>query len=101
MTTIRAKVNPRLLTKASRLFTGTLRGRITEILQNARRAGAKHVVITNQGGLVTVRDDGRGIRDFQNLLALGGSDWEQSLEASEDPAGVGLFCMAPRPLTIR
>ena len=101
MSMIQAKVNPRLLTKASRLFTGTLRGRIIEILQNARRAGAKHVVITNQGGTVTVRDDGRGIRDFQNLLDLGGSDWEQSLEASEDPAGVGLFCMAPRPLTIR
>ena len=40
MQTIQATVNPRLLTKADRLFTGTLQGRIIEILQNARRAGA-------------------------------------------------------------
>jgi hypothetical protein len=101
MTTIRATVNTRLLTKASRLFTGTLPGRIIEVLQNAHRAGAKHVVISNQNGVVTVRDDGRGIRDFPKLLDLGGSDWEARLEASEDPAGVGLFCLAPRQLTIR
>ena len=101
MNSIRAQVNTRLLTKASRLFTGTLAGRIVEILQNARRAGARHVVITNREGQVTVRDDGRGIRDFQKLLDLGGSDWDNRLEASEDPAGVGLFCLAPRPLTIR
>jgi len=61
MSTIAAKVNARLLTKASRMFTGTLPGRIIEILQNARRAGAKHVVITNEDGTVHVRDDGRGV----------------------------------------
>ncbi len=38
--TIQAKVNPKLLSKANRLFTGTLDGRIIEILQNSRRAGA-------------------------------------------------------------
>ena len=48
-----------------------------------------------------MRDDGRGIRDFEKLLDLGGSDWDHPLEASEDPAGVGLFCLAPRALTIR
>ena len=41
--TICAKVSERLLQKASRLFTGTLDGRIIEILQNARRAGATEV----------------------------------------------------------
>lgn len=101
MVTIAAQVNTRLLTKADRLFTGTLAGRIIEILQNARRAGAQHVMITNRKGLVTVRDDGRGIKDFQALLDLGGSGWDPHLEASEDPAGVGLFCLAPRKLTIR
>ena len=101
MTTIQAKVNPRLLSKASRLFTGTLAGRIIEILQNARRAGARHVEIANRDGIVTVRDDGRGIDDFEKLLDLGGSGWEEKLEASEDPAGVGLFCLAAREVTIR
>jgi len=90
-----------LLKKADRLFTGTLDGRIIEILQNARRAGATKVVITNEDGLVTVCDNGQGIEDFANLLDLGGSGWEDALEASEDPAGVGLFCLTPRQVTIR
>ena len=101
MTMIQACVNPRLLRKANRLFTGTLEGRISELLQNARRAGAKNVDITNENGTVTVRDDGRGIDDFARLLDLGGSGWEDDFEASEDPAGVGLFCLAPRAVTIR
>lgn len=101
MTTIQACVNPRLLKKADRLFTGTLDGRIIEILQNARRAGATKVVISNEGDLVTVRDNGQGIDDFAKLLDLGGSGWEDALEASEDPAGVGLFCLTPRQVTIR
>ncbi len=101
METIQATVNPRLLTKASRLFTGTLQGRVIELLQNARRAGATKVEITNQDGLVTVRDNGRGIDDFARLLDLGGSGWDQAREASEDPAGVGVFCLAPREVLIR
>ena len=98
--TICAKVNPRLLTKADRLFTGTLDGRIIEILQNARRAGATEVLITNKNGLVTVQDNGRGIDDFSKLLDLGDSDWDQTMEQAEDPAGVGIFCLAPRKVTI-
>lgn len=102
MQTIQAKVNPRLLTKASRLFTGTLEGRIIEILQNARRAGATRVEITNQlDGMVVVQDDGQGIDDFSKLLDMGGSGWDETLESSEDPAGVGLFCLAPRQVTVR
>lgn len=102
MKTIQAKVNPRLLTKANRLFTGTLEGRVIEILQNARRAGATQVNITNlPDGMVRVRDNGQGIEDFEKLLDLGGSGWENALESSEDPAGVGLFCLAPRAVAIR
>lgn len=58
MDTIKARVNPRLLSKADRLFTGTLAGRIIEILQNARRAGATEVHIANYEGSVTIRDNG-------------------------------------------
>ena len=101
METIQACVNRRLLTKADRLFTGTLDGRIIELLQNARRAGATKVTITNDGGWVTVRDNGQGISDFAKLLDLGGSGWDDACEKSEDPAGVGIFCLAPREVTIR
>ena len=99
--TICAKVNERLLSKASRLFTGSMEGRIIEILQNARRAGATEVRITNKDGLITVQDNGSGIDDFQKLLDLGGSGWDEQTEQGEDPAGVGLFSLAPRQVTIR
>jgi len=101
MTTIQACVNPRLLAKADRLFTGTVEGRIIELLQNSRRADATKVVISNEDGWVTVRDNGTGIDDFAKLLDLGGSGWDESCEQSEDPAGVGIFCLAPREVTIR
>jgi len=101
METIQATVNVRLLGKANRLFTGTLNGRIVEVLQNARRAGATRVEIANADRRVTVRDKGHGIEDFSKLLDLGGSGWDEALEVSEDPAGVGLFCLAPREVTIR
>jgi hypothetical protein len=100
MQVIKACVNERLLQKADRLFTGTLDGRIIEILQNARRAGATEVRISNKDGLITVQDNGSGIEDFQKLLDLGGSGWGEAMEAGEDPAGVGLFSLAPREVTI-
>lgn len=100
MQTIQSQVNPRLLSKADRLFTGTLDGRIIEILQNTRRAGATEISITNHEGLVTVCDNGRGIDDFAQLLDLGSSGWDDSMEQAEDPAGVGIFCLAPREVRI-
>ena len=101
MKTIKARVNQKLLAKADRLFTGTLGGRIAEVLENARRAGATRVEITIADGWVTVKDNGKGIEDFAKLLDLGGSGWDERTEQSEDPAGVGLFCLAPRELTFR
>ena len=100
METIQAKVSERLLSKASRLFTGTLEGRVIEILQNSRRAGATHVNIINKDGFITVCDNGIGINDFSKLLNLGDSDWDDAMEKAEDPAGVGIFCLAPREVTI-
>jgi len=101
MKRIKARVNTRLLAKADRLFTGTVEGRVIEILQNARRASATKVEITNEAGVVTARDNGRGIEDFGKLLDLGGSGWDEAFEQSEDPAGVGLFCLGGREVTIR
>ena len=100
MQTIKAQVSQRLLSKSTRLFTGTLAGRIIEILQNARRASSTQVTITNHEGSVTVCDDGRGIDDFARLLDLGNSGWDQNMEEAEDPAGVGVFCLAPREVKI-
>jgi len=101
MEVIQAQVNPRLLSKADRLFTGALEGRIIELLQNARRAGATIVCIMNTDGLVTIQDNGRGIVDFAALLDLGRSGWDPTLDGAEDPAGVGMFCLAPREVSVR
>jgi len=98
---VKAKVNKKLLAKVDRLFTGKRNRRIIEILQNARRAGATRVEITNDNGWVTARDNGRGVEDFARLLDLGGSGWDKRFQPSEYPAGVGLFCLAPREVTIR
>jgi hypothetical protein len=98
--TICAKVSPRLLTKADRLFTGSMEGRIIELLQNARRAGASEVRITNKNNLISIQDNGSGIQDFQKLLDLGSSGWNEQIESGEDPAGVGLFSLAPRQVVI-
>ena len=81
MGTIQATVNIRLLSKATRLFTGTLGGRVVEVLQNARRAEATEVAITNGDGYVTVCDNGRGIGDT--------SHWWGLLEAAR-PGRLGL-----------
>ena len=69
METIRACVCEKLLQKADRLFTGTMDGRIVELLQNARRAGATKVNISNEkDGYIAITDNGKGIEDFQKLL---------------------------------
>ena len=101
MEQVQAKVSNRLLQKASRLFTGSLDGRMIELLQNARRAGATQVEIINTDKKVLLRDNGSGIEDFSKLLELGDSHWDQAMEAAEDPAGVGLFCLAPREVAVR
>jgi hypothetical protein len=98
--TICARVSPKLLTKSDRLFTGTIEGRIIEIIQNARRAGATEVKITNKDNVITVKDNGGGITDFQKLLDLGSSGWDEQIQQGEDPAGVGLFCLATSEVTV-
>ena len=71
MQTIQAKVSRRLLAKAERLFTGTLEGRVIEILQNARRAGATEVEIINQDGVLTA--DQIAAREAKRIDALAAS----------------------------
>jgi hypothetical protein len=97
---VRGKVNGALLDKADRLFRNDDAGIWTEILQNARRAGANSVDLTIKPGeptqdhcVITFQDDGRGIEDFQSLLTLGTSDWDAETQSAEDPAGMGFFSL--------
>lgn len=64
---------------------------VTELLQNARRAGALHIVIDHRADdkVLTVRDDGRGIDDFQKLLSFHESGWDNDTVNREHPFGIG------------
>lgn len=64
---------------------------VTELLQNARRAGATEVSIAydEARAVLTVCDDGCGIDDFQKLLTLHESGWQPGLVEAENAFGVG------------
>lgn len=100
MELLRATISPSILSKADRLFCNDDRGIFTELLQNARRAGATRVEVTIEASpeqehvtRVTFEDNGHGIEDFQKLLTLGDSNWNPEVLAIEDPAGTGFFSL--------
>jgi hypothetical protein len=64
---------------------------VSELMQNARRAGARYVAVDYDltAETLTVRDDGCGIEDFQKLFTFGESGWDESLVASETAFGLG------------
>lgn len=64
---------------------------VCELLQNARRAGATCIEINHDAPTqaLSVRDDGRGLDDFQKLLSFHESGWDVATSAEERPFGVG------------
>ena len=103
--TVQTAVSAAALAKVGRLFNGTARDALVELLQNARRAGATRVTVDIAGeaedARLIVRDDGAGVADPALLFALGASGWDDAIIAREDPAGMGVFSLAGRAVTIR
>lgn len=67
-----------------------------ELMQNARRAGATkiHFQMEDESKKLEVIDNGCGIADFQNLLSVADSGWDESTVANERPFGMGwLSCL--------
>lgn len=64
---------------------------ISELLQNARRAGATRIEIDYDAAaqVLRVQDDGCGLADFQKLLSFHESGWDAATAAEERPFGVG------------
>ena len=64
---------------------------ISELLQNARRAGATEIEINYDAAshILRVTDNGCGIADFQKLLSFNESGWDAATCAEERPFGVG------------
>lgn len=103
--TIHTAVGPSLIGKVSRLFNNSATDVLSELLQNARRAGASRVAIdvaSDDGrSLLVIRDNGSGIDDPAKLVTLGESGWNGTIAHREDPAGMGVFSLAGRHVEIR
>jgi hypothetical protein len=70
---------------------------VTELLQNARRAGATKINIVLQPGEneLLIWDDGQGIKDMQNLFSIAESGWDEPILSEEKPYGMGfLSCLS-------
>jgi hypothetical protein len=104
-TQIRPRVGEQLITKVSRLFNGTIADILNELFQNARRADATCVDVDlgDDDGQPTlyITDDGRGIDDPTSFVTLGRSGWSDDVARREDPAGMGVFSLAGRRVTVR
>ena len=65
---------------------------VTELMQNARRAGATEIHFHHSGdNILQVVDNGCGIGDFSKLLTLCESGWSQDVQESDTPYGVGFL----------
>ena len=64
---------------------------LSELLQNARRAGATRIEIHHDAGaqVLRVEDNGSGLEDFQKLLSLHETGWDAATRDEERPFGVG------------
>jgi hypothetical protein len=102
---VRAQVDPAAVTKVTRLFNNTIGDVLAELIQNARRAAATTVILktteAENGVELSVCDDGTGIDDPTVVLALGRSGWDAGVARREDPAGMGVFSLAGRDVSIR
>ena len=90
MTTIRLQTNQNRLIAAFR-HAFTQASMLGELLQNARRAKARHIHITTEDDTLTVSDDGEGIANLQALICIAESGWDEELKARENPFGIGVL----------
>lgn len=66
---------------------------VTELLQNARRAGATLIDIgtTDNERTLIITDNGCGVSDFSKLMTLCDSGWGEDVQESDAPYGVGFL----------
>ena len=80
-----------VLNRVSRMFDGTPKSVLRELMQNARRAGATKIDISFLDETLTIAHDGLAFDDFGKLFSLGSSGWDSKGIKNEDPAGMGFF----------
>jgi hypothetical protein len=104
-TTFHARVAGDAISKVSRLFNASLDDIFAELFQNARRAGATKVSVSqidypDFGPVICIIDDGPGLNDPKDLFTLGHSAWDEHTQSLEDAAGMGFFALAGRRVRI-
>ena len=101
---LRGRIGAKTLSKAPEIFAQDLPTILSELLQNARRAGATAVSITVEKGgtrrFMTLRDNGPGMDDLQKFVTFGESGWSEQIDAGENAAGMGTYCLASRGATV-
>src|SRR3546814_6230973 len=74
-TVIHSRVDPAAVTKVTRLFNNTLGDILSELIQNARRAGASafdiKVIDAEEAAFLAIDYEGHGTEDPSVILALG------------------------------
>lgn len=102
---IRGSLGEKVLRKSPELFNQGLSTVLAEALQNARRAGATRVEVELLGreghATLLLRDDGCGIADMASLVTFGSSAWDERTDIGENAAGMGVFSLASRGVTVR
>ena len=110
--TIRARIHESAVRRVTRTYAATLAEIFTELLQNARRAGATGIHIAVECAAddtgeprepafaVTLSDDGAGIADPAVLVSFGENGWSDELVRREDAAGFGFASLARRGCTV-
>ena len=89
---IQVRVNgSEVLNRVSRMFDGTPRSILRELMQNARRAEATKIDISFLDGTLTIAHNGQAFDDFGKLFSFGSSGWKKQGIKNEDPAGMGFF----------
>ena len=108
---LRARIHESAVKRVTRTYAATLAEIFTELLQNARRAGAVGIRIAIERAVaddpadetqftVTVADDGSGITDPALLLCFGENGWPGELVRREDAAGFGFASLARRAAAV-
>jgi len=97
--TVSLNFNTEALKKSLRFAFANDTTVLSELVQNARRAGATKVWITTATGQdgvgqISVLNNGKGLENFQVLLSVATSGWDEEVTKNEGPYGLGfLSCL--------
>lgn len=111
MKPITGTLSPKGIAKADRYFNGTLETVMSELYQNARRAGATEFNVkfsdpvakgSTYSTVIEISDNGPGLGDPEKLFTMMESGWDDEIQSTEDPAGAGFFsiCSITNEVTI-